>query len=164
MSRHRYDRRALAADYVRAGLGLALTVAPVILVEPAPVVGVSLSLLGALCAAFALRTLAQQLTEIAVDAEGIRIKGPWPRAIPWRDLGDVSLAYFATRRDRSKGWMELRVSGAGQRIKADSTIGDFTSLAAASLAAANAKGLPVSARTAANAAELGIGGHHRAAA
>jgi len=164
VSTHRYAARALAADYGRAGAGLALTVTPLALVEPAPAVGVSLGLLAALCAAFALRTLARQRIEIALDATGVSVAGSRRRRVLWRDLDHVSLAFYTTRRDRAKGWMQLSIAGANRRIEVDSTISDFPALVAASLAAANAKGLALSPRTLANAAELGVIDRSRAAA
>jgi hypothetical protein len=164
MSTHRYSTGALAADYGRAGVGLALTLTPLLLVQPAPPVALSLGALAVLSAAFALRTVAHQLTEIALDSDGINVNGAWPRAIPWRDLSEVSLAYYATRRDNTKGWMQLRVRAANRTIKVDSTIADFAGLVGACLAAANAKGLRLSARTLANSAELGVIDHRRVAA
>ena len=40
MSRHRYDIATIRADYLRAAFGLALTLGPVLLLDPAPVRGV----------------------------------------------------------------------------------------------------------------------------
>ena len=68
----------------------------------------------------------------------------------------VTLRYFATRRDNAKGWMELRLRGAGRRLLLDSRIDGFADIAARSARVAAHKQLPITPATAQNFAALGI--------
>lgn len=155
---HRYPLQALAPDYARAGIGLVLTGGPVLFVQPASAILYLLLGLAGLFLVFALRTLWRHVARIEVDADGIRALGPAAKRIDWEELGDVSVRYYSTRRDRSAGWMQLTVQGGGRRIVADSGITGFPALVAAALAAAARRGVALSESTRANAATLGIDG------
>ena len=156
MTRHRYPRSALFGDYARAALGLALTLPPLLLAAPARLVAVVLALLAVLFAAFALSTLMRQLGTVALDESGIAVEGGWRRRIAWRELRRLRLRWFAARRDRRAGFMQLVLSGGGSRIAIDSRIADFETIAAAAARAAEARGLLLNDTTLANLAALGI--------
>ncbi len=156
MSRHRYPARVLAADYARAGFGLAVTAGPLLLLEPAPVVAVVLGAVALLFGAFALRTGLRQATVIELTVDGIRSRGPMPCHIPWRDVTQLRLDYFATRREPPRGWMQLKVSGRHRRIRVDSTIDRFEQLAAAVASTAQDRAIPLNDAAVANFGALGI--------
>lgn len=131
MSMHRYSPWALASDYLRAGTGLALTAGPALLLETQPVVTVILGALAVLFGLFGLRVGLRQSTVIEAGEQALAAHGPGATKIPWGEIEQVRLDYFSTRRDGQKGWMQMRVSGPGGRVRADSTIKDFEKLAAA---------------------------------
>jgi hypothetical protein len=156
MSRHRYPPRALLGDYARAALGLALTSPPLLLVRMAPVAAAIVALLAGLFALFALATMLRQLGTVILDEGGIAVSGGWSRRIDWQDLRRVRLSWFAARRDRSSGFMQLVVAGGGRRIAVDSRIADFEIIAAVAADAAAARGLALNDTTLANLAALGV--------
>ncbi|HWG79101.1 MAG TPA: hypothetical protein VN681_04955 [Stellaceae bacterium] len=156
MTRHRYPMKALAADYARAVLGLALCLPPLLLAATAPVAAAIFGVLALLFALFALSTLLRQLGTIVLDEQGIAVDGGWSRRMAWASLARVNLRWFAARRDRRSGTMQLVLRGGGRRIAIDSRIADFTAIAAAAAAAAEARGLTLSEVTRDNLAALGV--------
>ncbi|HJP23401.1 MAG: hypothetical protein QF546_07905 [Alphaproteobacteria bacterium] len=158
MTEHRYPPRALVADYLRAGVGLVLTLAPLLFTEPIPVVSMLLGGMAILFAFFALRTALRQITHFELSASGIRAMGPRPRDIAWAQLEDFSLRYYSTRRDGEQGWLQLKLAGAGNSLKIDSALEDFDQITAQALAAAGRRGLACSPATLDNLRRLGLMG------
>lgn len=156
MSRHRYSGRALAGDYLRSATGFAVTGGPVLLLEPVPAIAAILGLLSAIFVAFALRTAVRQLTVIEVSADGILAQGPIPCRMRWRDVTRLRLDYFAMRREPQRGWMQLKVGSGVRRIRIDSTIDGFETLAATVAGCARDHAIPLSDTAVANFAALGI--------
>lgn len=155
MTRHCYSLAAVMPDYLRAGIGAAITGGPLLFVSLPSVMLWLLGGLAALFLAFGVRTWLRQATCIELTASGIRASGPIAAMITWEDLRQVELRYFSTRRDRSNGWMQLSLSGGGRRIRAESSIDDFAGLAAAAIRAATAHGVPIGETSRANLAALG---------
>lgn len=131
MSVHRYRPRALAGDYLRSGIGLALTAGPVLLLETQPAVTAILGALAGLFGLFGLRVGLRQNTVIEAGDQAIEVHGVGGTRLAWSEVEQVRLDYFSTRRDGRDGWMQMRISGPGRRIRAESTIEDFEGLAAA---------------------------------
>jgi hypothetical protein len=156
MTSHAYPAAALIGDYGRAGLGLAFVVPPLFLISPIQIVGAACLGLAALFTAFAGRTLLRQLAPIEMDAAGIGAGGVWPLRLEWAALDGLSLHYYATRRDREGGWMQLVLRAEGRRLRLDSRIEGFESIAARAARAAEARRLPLSPITLANLAALGL--------
>lgn len=163
MNEFSYPASAVRGDYVRAGLGLLLTVGPALAIpwsSPA-----NLVLLPAAClfAIFSYRTWRRQHSRVVVNDGGISISGPRRVSLAWPQLRSVKLSYFSTRRDHAGGWMQLKLRGEDPRrparsctIRLDSTLDGFAGVARRAAAAAAANGLPLSAATQANLAALGI--------
>ena len=163
MSDHRYTVAALTPDYVRAGAGIVLTAGPLALVRPTPVLAYVLGGLALLFALFAARTAIRHLTTIELTSAGIRALGPFTAAIDWSELSTVELRYFSTRRDRAKGWMQLRVRGPRTALRLDSNIEAFETIAARVIDEARARGVALDDSTLANLTALGARfGEHRA--
>lgn len=156
MTRHRYPASALAADYVRAALGLALTATPLALVAMNPVLTGIFAALVALFAVFGTSTLLHQLGPVELDELGIAITGPWRRRLDWVALERMSLRWFAARRDKRSGFMQLVLRGQGRRLSLDSRIDGFETIAAAAARAAEQRGLALGETTLANLDALGI--------
>lgn len=155
MSAHVYPMRALIPDYLRAGGGLAVTGGPLLLAEPAPLMGYVLAALALLFAVFGARTALRHLTRFELSDDGLAARGPMKVTVHWHDLDEVELRYFSTRRDRGQGWMQLRLRGAGDAIRLDSAISEFARIAARAGSEAEARGARLSETTRANLASLG---------
>lgn len=152
---YRYPLRALAGDYARACIGLALTLAPLALLRPAAAVAWALAAAAALFLVYFARTVGRQLTHIELDEAGIRTRGPLGAAIRWAELRSLRLAYYSTRRDQEEGWMQLKLSDARRTIRIDSDLDGFAELARAAAARAGQSGLEVDPATRSNLSALG---------
>jgi hypothetical protein len=153
---YRYEPRTLIADYLRAGVGAFLCLAPLLVVEAGTIMVYILAALGALFLVFGIRTLLRHRSAVALSAEGLRIHGPWPRSLAWRDLSVMKLAYFSTGRTKARGWMELKLRGGGTGMAFDSSLEGFDAIVAAALHAARANDLALSEVTLANLDAMGF--------
>lgn len=155
---HRYPAASLAADYARAGAGLAFTALPLAAVPAAPPVAWIMGGLACLFAAYAARTGLRHMTRISMDEEALRADGPLAAEVRWADLRTLRLAYYASRRERKsgRGWMQLKLRGAGRSLAVDSTIGGFDAIVRYAVVAARENGLPFDPATAANLQSLGV--------
>jgi hypothetical protein len=156
MTSHAYPTAALVGDYGRAAVGFGLVTVPLATVQLASWTAVLLGGLAVLFAAFALRTATRHASRISIDETGIAAAGPLPIGLRWDALEEVKLAFYATKRDRSNGWMQLALKGGGRRLTLDSRIENFEAILRAVAAAASARGLKVSHATAANFAAYGL--------
>jgi hypothetical protein len=136
----RYPAGALAADYLRAGLGLAATAGPLAFVDPAPAVAWILAALAALFLVYCARTVRRQLTSIELTETGIRARGPLGAGIRWDELRSIRLDYYSTRRDREGGWMQLTLRGARSALRVDSELDGFADLVRAAAGEARRHG------------------------
>lgn len=165
MTVYRYSARALGRDYLRGGIGLALTALPVATLPTAPFVGWALGLSAAAFAAHTLRTAIRQYAVIETDDAGIAFRGPLTRRIDWADLRRMRLRYFSTRPGRSEGWMQLvlktrapgGVPGRGRTIRIESTVTGFKDIVSEAAKAAAAADLGLEAGTLGNMKLLGVG-------
>ena len=165
-SLHTYDAKALAGDYVRAGAGASVCLAPPLLLEVAAAAAYALVAVGTIFAAFGLRTLVRNLTRIELSRTGIRAVGPAPRSIRWDELSAMRLAFYTTRRRRkddarmdmkpSRDWMELKLRGPRQSISVDSSIGGFEAIVDVAYGAAMGRKLALNDVTRANLDALGF--------
>jgi hypothetical protein len=153
----RYPLPTLYADYARAAAGLGVTLGPLLLLDVAYPVGALLVPLGLLFAWFGMRTVARHLSRVELSGTAIALRGPLPRRLAWGELERMKLAYYAPRRARDDGWLQLTLRGAGGRsIRLDSTLVGFDQVLGAASRAASAKELPLDAATHANLAALGL--------
>ena len=156
MTHHRYPIAVLASDYARAVAGLALAVAPLLLVQLNRYVAAAFALLALLFLSFGLRTLQRQMSPLVMTEGGIASTGLMRVEIPWTGLDDVRLAYFATRRDGAGGWMQLALRAGRRRLRLDSRIEGFAAIVERAIRAALRQHLVLSATTLANLAALGL--------
>lgn len=153
----RYPTASLYADYLRAGFGLALTLGPLLLLDVADPIVALLFALGLLFVWFGVRTVSRHLSRIELSGDAIAVRGPVSRHLAWGDLERMKLAYYAPRRSRDQGWLQLTLRGAGgSSIRLDSTLAGFDQVLGQASRAASAKALPMDAATQANLAALGL--------
>lgn len=160
MRQLRYPPRLLYGDYLRSVAGLFVGLGALIAVPPSlPVVAIFGSLAG-LFAVFGLRTLHRHRLRVAVTEEAIACRGAVTKVIAWRDLDEVKLRYFGSRRSKwrpaGSGFMQLTLKGGGTGMTFESTIEGFDWLAGRAAVALRARGLEFDPATATNLIDLGI--------
>jgi hypothetical protein len=113
--------------------------------------------LGLLFAWFGVRTVLRHLSRVELSGNAIALCGPVSRRLAWDDLERMKLAYYAPRRSRDEGWMQLTLRGRdGCAIQLDSTLAGFDQILGQASRAARAKALSLDAATHANLAALGL--------
>jgi hypothetical protein len=156
MTTHVYSSESLMGDYGRAALGFGLVTIPLVTVELGSWVMVILLALAALFLVFGARTARRQLSPIELDENGITATGLFPTRLDWSALERVKLGYYATKRDKSSGWMQLVLKGAGRHVTVDSRIEGFEEIARAAAQAARDRRIEITPTTATNFGALGI--------
>jgi hypothetical protein len=79
---------------------------------------------------FTMRTVARQYTRIEMTDDAITSGGLGRLTLRWSDLDRVKLRYYSTRRNRSGGWMTLKLARGRTAISVDSNIDGFDAIAA----------------------------------
>jgi hypothetical protein len=157
MQHYRYPATTLMPDYLRVGVGLAVTAGPLLALDLAPAIAILLAALASLFAWFGVRTGLRQLSWVELSPTGIALAGPVRRQLSWQQLRRLRLAYYAPRRARRDGWLQLTLRGpAGAPIRVDSTVDGFEEVLRRATAAAAANQLSLDPVTEANLAALGI--------
>jgi hypothetical protein len=157
MSHHHYPTTALYPDYLRVAFGLTLTAGPLLLLDLATVPAWLLGGLALLFGWFGLRTGMRQLSSIELSPEALAVHGPLRRRLAWRQLERLKLAYYAPRRARDGGWLQLTLRGAeGRPIRMESSLDGFDQVLRRAVDAAAANGLELDPTTEANLASLGL--------
>jgi hypothetical protein len=153
----RYPASTLYFDYLRVAFGLALTAGPLLLLDLARAVAALLATFGLLFAWFGVRTMLRHLSWLELSAEAVTLRGPIERRLPWSQLKRLKLAYYAPRRARQDGWLQLSLHGAtGPAIRVDSTLSGFDQVLRRARQAARAKDLPLDPTTEANLAAVDL--------
>jgi len=160
MTRHRYPSRTIVSDYIRAGVGALLTLGPLTAIQAASIPGVVLSLLATLFIFFAGRTWIRGRTVVQLSENSLAVTALWNRIILWQDVASLELRYFATRRDRSQGWMQLTLKSAGSTLRLESTLEGFETITRAAARAASRRGLSLSPSTLENLRALDLPTDH----
>ena len=152
----RYARASVLADYFRSGAGLILTGAPLLAVEASATMTVILGGMALLFAAFGVKTILRQRTQVALDDQGVEMRVLGVRRVDWSDLSGFKLAYYATRRDRTSGWMQLTLDGPAGRLKLDSSLNQFERIVEQGAQVAIERKVTLSAATRANLASMNV--------
>jgi hypothetical protein len=160
MTRHRYPRRIIISDYTRAGVGAVLTLGPLTAVPIASIAGVILSLLSILFVFFAGRTWMRGRTVAQLSDEGLAVTALQYKTIYWQDVASLELRYFATKRDRSQGWMQLTLKNADTTLRLESTLEGFEEITRAAARAASRRELSLSPSTLENLRALDLPTDH----
>jgi hypothetical protein len=130
MSIHRYSLQNLLPDYLRGGAGLIIGAGGWLLAPGMLHVVVIFGGLTLLFLLFTMRTVARQYTRIEMTDDAITSGGTRRLALRWSDLDRVKLRYYSTRRNRSGGWMTLKLARGRTAISVDSNIDGFDAIAA----------------------------------
>ena len=157
----RYRWPELRGDYVRAGLGIAFSALPLYATWGNRTFGAIFACLVVLFVAFGARTALRQYSRYRISDEelqriGLSIFGTRRVTVRWHEVDRVRLAFYSTRRDKSHGWMNLKIQGRGNGLGIDSIIDGFDEIAARSARAAADNNVPLSDATVRNFAALGL--------
>ena len=144
---HRYPVKVIRGAYLRAGIGAAAAGGLALASPGSAALSVIWVTLVAIFLAYGARTYLRGASTVIADQGGLRVAGPRPLVLSWKELTGLRLGYYTTRRDGENGWMELSVRGREGRITLDSDIDGFADIAARSLAAAEASGVALSPAT-----------------
>ncbi|HTO84175.1 MAG TPA: hypothetical protein VMQ73_18260 [Methylomirabilota bacterium] len=156
VSIHRYSAKNLLPDYLRGAAGLAIGGGGWLLAPSAPHVIVIFGGLTVLFLLFTMRTVARQRAWIELTEESISIGRGRETLLRWSDLDRVKLRYYSTRRNRSGGWMTLKLSAGATSMSVDSNIDGFDAIAARAARALRDNRLLTDDTTVANLAALGL--------
>lgn len=160
MTEHRYPRHTIVSDYLRAGAGLVVTILPLMAVPLASVAGSILSLLVVLFTIFAGRTWIRSQTRLQLSDDGLAVTALGHKLLPWQGVTSVELRYFATKRDRSQGWMQLTLKSTVTTLKLESALEGFEAVTREAADAAARKGLVLSSSTLENLRALDLPTDH----
>jgi hypothetical protein len=156
MTRYRYPPKAVIGDYLRAAGGFAVTGGPALFLPTAMPVTVILGVLAALFGIFGLRTALRQFTVIEMSDKVVSVIGAGGKSMAWRDVRQVRLDYYSTRRDGQGGWMQMKISGPCGHIRVDSALDGFARLAGETATSASAHGVTMTGTTLGNFKALGV--------
>ena len=151
----RYPVASLAGDYVRSGVGLALTALPA---SRLPAEGIGFWLLSGLALLFvglAGYTFRRHATRIVMNDETIESL-PGGKVIEWKDVQEIKLSYFSTRTDRKNGWMQLTINSGKLKLRMDSRIDGFLTIASGVLDQTRHSDVLLSDATSTNFESLGL--------
>ncbi len=167
MSVHRYAARAIRGDLLRAIVGFMLTAVPCAATSESPVAAGIFGLLATLFFVFGVRSYIRRFALVLVTEDGViscplgerspQIPGFRHASLAWRDIQAMRVRFFSTKRDRSEGWMELRLADGKDRLMIDSTIEGFEAVVARAALAAERGGVALDDATLANLGSLRIG-------
>ena len=137
MTTHRHNFQSLVPEYVRAGVGVALTAGPVLLVDTITSIAWALGILAIIFAAFAVTVALRQFSVIDCTDDGISVSGPVGKSLAWDDL-------------------QLVLKGKRGSIRIESTLTGFADIVARAAKAANDGRLELSSSTRGNLELLGV--------
>lgn len=161
----RYNIKDLWGDYLRAAAGVVFALAPLLFVAANPAIVSVLGGLAALFTVFGLATFVRHRSVIFLDdtmvgGSGVGMTRPFQQILVWDKVEQVTLSYYTTRRDGSKGRMQLRLADRKslfrRRFSIDSTLEGFETIASAAFTVAQRNGLTLSPATKANFRALGL--------
>jgi len=128
MKSYSYAQAEINKEYRRAGAGVGLSLLPLLLLGPSSVIVLLLGSFLGLFSAYGIRAYGRSRAEIVVTDLAIQIRGLTEKTIQWEELETLKLAYFSTRSDGEKGWMQLKLKGGGVRLRVESTVTGFWEL------------------------------------
>jgi hypothetical protein len=127
-------------------------------VPPTPAIIVIFGSVAGLFSLFGLRTVQRHVTKVAVTDVEICNAGFGTRTLCWRDLGQVKLRYYGTKRQErgQSGFMQLMLKGGGKSLTYDSGLEGFKYIAWRAAKAARENEVSVDPTSAGNLLALGL--------
>ena len=157
MTEHRYPPSAMVRDCMVSGAGLALSLPPMVMLD-LPAVTLGIFGLTSLCfAAYGLGVVRRRRLRVGIDEDGLSFSPP-RRYIAWNEITRFRLAWFSTRRDGARGWMELKVQSRAATLRVDSRLDRFQELVGHVWCAASRQGVEADPTTRVNLDALGVMG------
>jgi hypothetical protein len=156
MTALRYPVRALAGDYLRGALGLAVAGAMWLALPAATHIHVIFGGLTLLFALFTIRTAWRHGLRFELAPDGLVQVWPQRRVLLWDRLDSLRLRYYSTRRNREGGWMTLTMRAGDVRCAVDSSLDGFERIAARAAESADRRGIAVDSATRANLEALAL--------
>ena len=155
---HRWPTQALTGDIVRGALATAIAVFFLLIT---PVGGLAFwGVLGLtiLFALYLMSSVSRISTVVEVDDEGLRLRGGMfgAREIKWAELRKFELRHFPLSRDRSRGWMDLKLAAKGGTVAIDDRLDRFNEVLARAWIAARAAEVGISDATHHNLVAAGL--------
>lgn len=150
-----YPFEHVVGDYIRAGIGFVLMVAPLLFIPLPRVLFVIFSLLALLFVGFGIQTALRHRMKIQVTDEEILVM-PNRLRLRWTELTDVSLEYYATAKESKSGWMQLTLRSKRRRLRVDSRLNGFDDIARHAAISARANDLVLSPTTVTNFSAFGV--------
>lgn len=158
VSIHRWPAGSLTGDLIRGALataasGLLLLAMPVASIAFWAVLGLTI-----LFALYLMASVSKLTSVVEVDDEGMRLSGGLlgKRAVKWAELQRFELRHFPLSRDRTRGWMDLKLSGGGRSIAIDDRLDRFNEILARAWVAARSAEIGISDATHHNLIAAGI--------
>lgn len=157
-SLHRYPPRAVLLDYLYSMGGLLFTLGPLAGAALGGPAAWFFAALAALFAVYGARTVLRHRTRLRMSADGLAVEGLVGRRLAWERLTRCRLGYYATRRNRDGGWMQLTLGFGRGSLRIDSQIQGFEAIARRAAHAAAGRGIALDRTTRENLRALGIAG------
>lgn len=155
MIRCRYPTRVIVRDYLLAGVGLALFLLPVAVMNLPLVTTLIFLTLGGLFLIFGVQVYSRHRTRVELSHDGLHV-APGNRDLSWDAVSKLALSYFTVRRDGQSGWMELTLDAGSERLRLDSRMEGFTEIAARAAQAATDNRLELDRATVENLGAMGL--------
>ncbi len=157
-SLHRWPVAALTGELIRGMLAFGATL---LLLLVMPVLSIAFVAVAGLAILFGLYlggTVSRISSIVEVDDLGLTVRGgPFgPREIKWSELRHFELRHFSLGRDRTKGWMDLKLKGGERSISIDDKLDRFDEVLARAWAAARAADVGISDATHHNLVAAGL--------
>ena len=145
----------MVSDYLISGAGFTLSFWPLAAFDLPAVTSVVLGVLSLAFAAYGAAMLRRQCMRVETDGDGVSFSPP-RRRIAWNEITRFGLAYFSTRRDGARGWMELKVGSRAATLRVDSRLERFNELVDRVWSAASRLGFEPDPSTRENLRALGV--------
>jgi len=124
----KYSRKSISGDYIRATIGLIITAGLLLAATQITIFQYIFAAGAILFFGFLLRTFLRQFSSFIVTKTNIERVGLFKSSLSWNNLNNVTLKYFATRRDRKDGWYQLTLSDGIIKITIDSELMGFDNI------------------------------------
>jgi hypothetical protein len=134
MTSYRYDPKELRSEWIRVGLAVAATIVLLVAASDSTIVVVMCLVFLVLILVYVGDLFLRQHTEIVVSDSDIELTAIVPmiskrplraRRLAWREVTELRLKFFPTRRDRETGWFELMLKGPAATIKVQNSLTEF---------------------------------------